>query len=340
MPGVLNDPSNRTLRRELLAFGTGSLCKELLQRSVPLKLGVDDPSLGRFFPRQCNIETLENNGDLYIQLGGLGYGWSNLTKRVGFNASAAVQYEQDFKLDGSTMYIYFRPAAVTAKKFEQLMVEGGALPSGPMGSFLPGGSAQGFVNQVGEGMLAYALGQGFTVIRESDGEVTFSLGYVAPGERPLAPFDPSSSDRELVLNERIEVHDNQRDYVGPFELPDSGMALYVTAVLEGARDIDVMVVQRGQGELWAQQYITTAATGAPPAAPLQNDTITDVGFGVPSTGGVVATPQPFRRKLPLPKGSYFIVLDRTATAGNTAPQSVAFDDRAALVNLAVERGSD
>lgn len=339
MPGVFNDPANRTLRRELLAFGTDSLCKELLARSIPLKLNVDDPTLGRFFPRQCNVETLETTGDLYVQFGGSGYGWTNLTKRVGFNASAAVQYEQDFKLDGSTMYVYFRPAAVTAKKFEQVMVEGGALPSGPVGSFLPGGSAQGFVNQVGEGMLLYALGQGFTVIRESDGEVTFSLGVVPVGERPLAPFDPSSGDRDLAMNERIEIHQNQRDYAGPIDVPDSGMAVYVTALVEGARDVDVMIYPRATGDVWIQQYLSAPAPAPAPAGALMSETITDVTFGVPSTGPL-APAQPYRRRIPLPKGSYYVVLDNTNSAGNTAPASAALDDRAALVSLGIEVGSD
>lgn len=337
MPGVLNDPANYTLRRELLAFGTGSLCKELLARSVPLKLGVDDPSLGRFFPRQCNVETLQTNGDLYVQFGGTGYGWTNVTKRVGFNASAAVQYAQDFKLEGSTMYVYFRPSAVTAKKFEQVMVEGSVLPAGSLGGLLPGGSPQGFVNQVGEGMLAYALGQGFTVIRESDGEVTFSLGMVAPGERPLAPFDPDSGGRELLMNERLEIHQNQRDYAGPFTIEDDGEALFVTATLEGARAVDVLVYARGQADFWVQQYITTAAAPPPPGPPLFNDTLTDPTFGAPPD--VPFGPAPYRRRIPLPKGSYYVVLDHTATAGNTAPDNVALDDRAALVNLAVELGS-
>lgn len=339
MPGVFNDPSNRTLRRELLAFGTGSLCKELMARSIPLKLGVDDPTLGRFFPRQCNIETLEATGDLYVQFGGTGYGWTNLTKRVGFNASAAIQYEQDFKLDGSTMYIYFRPAAVTAKKFEQVMVEGGALPTGPVGTLLPGGSAQGFVNQVGEGMLLYALGQGFTVIRESDGEVTFSLGTVPVGERPLAPFDPESGGRELVMNERIEIHQNQRDYAGPIEIKDSGSALYVSALVEGARDVDILVYPRAQGEIWAQEYIAAPAPSPAPAGALHAETITDVTFGVPTAGPIVPR-EPYRRKIALPKGSYYVVLDNTATAGASAPAVTALDDRAALVSLALEVGSD
>ncbi len=339
MPGVFNDPANRTLRRELLAFGTGSLCKELMARSIPLKLGVDDPTLGRFFPRQCNVETLETTGDLYVQFGGTGYGWTNLTKRVGFNASAAVQYEQDFKLDGSTMYVYFKPAAVTAKKFEQVMVEGGALPSGPVGSLLPGGSAQGFVNQVGEGMLLFALGQGFTVIRESDGEVTFSLGMVPVGERPLAPFDPDSGDRELVMNERIEIHQNQRDYAGPIEIADAGSALYVSALVEGARDVDILIYPRAQGEIWAQQYLSAAAPAPAPIGALHSETITDITFGVPTVGPLVPR-EPYRRRIPLPKGSYYVVLDNTASAGNSAPTVTALDDRAALVSLAIEVGSD
>lgn len=340
MPGVVNNPDNYTLRRELLAFGTGSLCKELLQRSVPLKINADDPTLGRFYAKQCNVETLQNNGDLYVQFGGSGYAWTNLTKRIGFNASAAVQYAQDFRLDGSTMYVYFKPAAVTAKKFEQIMVEGGQLPDTPVNLLLPGGTAQGFVNQVGEGMLNYELGRGFTVIRDSDGEVTFSVGYVAPGEKPLAPYEERGG-RFLYLNERVEVHQNQRDYAGPFTVESSGQALYVTALVEGAAGVDLLVVPRASGDVWIQQYLTTPQAGAAPAPALHDEPVAAV-VSLPGAipGAPTAPAQPFRRKIKLPKGAYYVVIDNTSTAGRTQPGGALLDDRAAMVSLAVELGDD
>lgn len=340
MPGVLNDPSNRTLRREILAFGTGSLCKELMKRSAPLKLLDDDPTIGRFYPRQCNIETLEN-GDLYVQFSGTGYAWSNLTKRIGFNANAAIEYDQDFKLDGSTMYIYFRPRATTAKRFELIMTEASLLPGLPV---LPGGSPQGFTNQIGEGLLAHELGRGFTVIRESDGTASFSLGLLAPGEKPAEPYVRTQDNRLLHMNERLEIHQGQRDFAGPFEVPDSGQALFLTMVVEGAPSVDVLVYHRAVGDQWLATYIGSAQAGPPPGPALMDEVLGAAPAPPPTQAGFMPNmpplqPTPWRRMVRLQKGAYYVVIDNTKTAGRSSPPEVALDDRAALVSLAVELGS-
>jgi hypothetical protein len=337
MPGVLNDPSNRTLRRELLGFGTGSLCKEMMQRSIPMKLREDDPTIGRFYPRKCNVETLDN-GDLYIQFSGAGFAWSNLTKRIGFSASAAIEYDQDFRLDGSTMYVYFRPAATTQKKFELGMTEAGNLPQNPLGPFLPGGSAQGFANQIGEGLLEHEIGRGFTVVRESDGSVQFSVGILQPGEKPNAPYARNGQKRLVYVNERIEVHSAQRDFVGPLEVPDDDMALYLTMQVEGAPTIDVLVYHRAIADGWLESYLTAPVAGAPPGVPLLDEVVSASG-GLPGQSGVPQPgARPFRRMVRVPKGAYYLVLDNTATAGRSSPPTALMDDRAALVNLAVELG--
>ena len=337
MPGVLNDPANRTLRRELLAMGTNELCKEVLKRSVTLKINPDDPGLGRFFPQQCAVQTLQN-GDLYIQFAGMGYAWSNLTKRVGFNATASIEYDQDFRMDGSTMYVYFRPKAITARKFDSIMVEGGALPNSPISPILPGNTAQDFVNRVGDGMLAFELGEGFTVIRESDGTAFFSPGMLEVGERPLAPYERQSRSRTLVTNERIEIHEGQRDYVGPIDVPEAGSAIYLTLMVEGTSGVDIQIHGRPTGDPWLGQYVSIKDAGPPPAAPIYEEPVQS-GAG---SAAVPGTPAPgvFRRRVRVPKGSYYLVVDNTKTAGPTHPPSVALDDRAALVGLAVEVGSE
>lgn len=338
MPGVVNNPANRTLRRELLAMGTSTLCKEVMKRSVALKLNPDDPGLGRFYPQKCAVDTLQN-GDLYIQFAGMGYAWSNLTKRVGFNASAAIEYDQDFRLDGSTMYVYFRPRAITSKQFTSIMVEGGALPSTPISPILPGNSAQDFVNRVGDGLLAFELGEGFTVIRESDGTAIFSPGMLEVGQRPLEPYDRQNRDRTLIMNERVEIHEGQRDYAGPIEVPDDGSAIYVTLMVEGTSAVDIQVHPRGSGDAWLAQYVSIKDAGPPPAAPLYEEAVQSASAG-PTTVPGSAGPSAFRRRIRVPRGSYYLVVDNTRTAGQSHPPAVALDDRAALVGLAVEVGSE
>jgi hypothetical protein len=330
MPGVVNDPANRTLRRELLAFGTGSLCKELMKRSIPLKLRDEDPSIGRFFPRQCKLEPLQN-GDLYIQFSGVGYAWSNLTKRVGFTASAAVQYEQDFRLDGSTMYIYFKPATTTAKKFELGLVEQQALPQTPVTPLFPGGNAQGFMSQIGEGLMAREIGRGFTVIRESDGSAAFGVGLLPVGERPAAPYERRTDERLLYVNENIEIHQEQRDFVGPIELVDDDMAIYVTMSVTGAPAVDVLLYPKNVADPWLHAYLTVGPAGAAPAPPMFEETVASPTSPVPGL-------KLHKRLIRARKGSYYLVLDNTSSAGRHVPQAAALDDRAAMVSLAVEIG--
>jgi len=321
MPGVLNDPGNRTLRRELLGFGTKSVCEEMLKRGVPLRLNDGDPSIGRFYMKQCASRSLDND-DLFIQFGGLGYAWSNITKRIGFEASAGIDYDPDFRVQDGAMWVYFRPSATAAKKFDLKMVE--AQSSTPLGAILPMPGAQALADQLGNAFLARELERGFTVVRESDGSVGFSLGMLPPGQRPPTPFEHASGGRAVVMNERIDVHQNQRDYAGPFEVTGNGDALYLTLNVEGTAAIDLEVLPRGIGDSWIQSYAQDPNAGPPPATPVLDE---------PVRSGAI-----FRRVVSVPKGSYYVVLDNTATAGRTQPSGVGGDDRSASVSLGVEVG--
>lgn len=321
MPGVVNDPHNLTLRRELLHFGTKSICSEMLKRSVSLKLRDEDPAIGRFYVHECASRDLDN-GDLFIQFGGVGYAWSNVTKRIGFDASAGIDYENDFRVDGGALYVYFKPASITGKKFQLTMAE--SQTPNPLGALIPMPSAQAFADQVGSSFLDRELSRGFTVIRDSDGSVSFAMGALSPGQRPPAAFERKSDARLLLMNERVDVHQNQRDYAGPFEVPDSGMALYITANVEGTPAIDVSIYARAPADPWLSTYIHQPVVTAPPTAPV---------FDEPVRSGSI-----YRRVMRVPKGSYYVLLDNTANAGQTAPAGTGGDDRAATVSLGVELG--
>ena len=101
--GPINDPSNRTLRRDMLALGVSQFCSEAQKHSAPLKMNDDQPVVGRFFPRQCTAKTLDN-GDLSVSLAGEGYAWTNVSKKVTFGMTAAAVYDQDFLMSGPTLY--------------------------------------------------------------------------------------------------------------------------------------------------------------------------------------------------------------------------------------------
>lgn len=320
LPGVVNDPHNLSLRREILRFGTGQMCAEMLVRSVPLKLRDEDPVTGRFFPSTCFAQDLPNE-HLFVQFGGKGYAWTNVTKRMGFEAGGAIEYEQDFLMDGGTMYVYFRQKTTSAATFDAGLIE---QPVASALGALPAMGGQTYAAAVGAGLLKSEVTRGFTVIRRGDGQVEFGLGVIERGERPKAPYPYRQDDptKQILANERTEIHREQRDFAGPFTVPEDGQTLYLTLAVDGAPAVDVILLPRAVGQPWLEDYLRHVRPTPIPAAPLLGE--------VAVAGGVL------RRSIRLPKGQYFLVLDNTSTAGATSPAGLASDDRAALVSYAVE----
>lgn len=322
LPGVVNDPKNLSLRRAIMTYGTSRMCSEMLRRSMPLKLREEDPIIGRFYASSCFTQDLAND-HLFIQFGGFGYAWTNLTRRMTFDAGGAVEYDQDFLMDGSTMYVYFRQKATSAASFNVGLIE---LPATSAIGGLQAGGGQSVANSFGTQIMRNEIARGFTVIRDGDGAVSFGLGVVEKGQRPKTPYPYKiqPSGRMVLANERTEVHQNQRDLAGPFAVDDDGKALFLTASVEGAPAVDVLVFPRASGQGWLQEYTHQAAPTPPPAPPMLDETV--------SAGPI------WQRVLPVPKGEYFVVFDNTATAGHSAPTATAGDDRAAAVSFAVEVG--
>lgn len=316
MPGVVNDPHNLSLRRAIFELGKSRLCGEVQRRSLPLKLRDDDPVIGRFFPGTCFVQTLAND-NLVLRFSGSGYAFTNLTRRLSFDASGTVEFDTDFLMDGATMYVYFRQKSTSASAFKVKLVEHPESLSA-MGVSL-GGVDAGMANALGAQILKGEIARGFTVIRSPRGDVEFGLGVVEKGQHPTAPYRVPEG-RLLLANDRAEVHQDQRDFVGPFEVKD-GAKMHLDLAVDGAPAVDVLVVSRGVGEIWLQTYTTQAATTPPPFPALLDE--------------AVLAGAPFRRELPLSAGLYYVVLDNTATAGRTAPPSYAHDDRAALVSYAL-----
>jgi len=330
LPGVVNNPANRTLRREIFSYAIAELCSEMTKRSVPLKLRDPDPSIGRFYPTGCNVQQMPND-NLFVQFVGHGYAWANVTGRMGFDASAAVEYDHDFLMDGSTMYVYFRQVQTQASNFKVHMIEKSGGPVSGVAGMI-GANIQAVSQQIGERVLQHQLARGFTVVRESDGTVSFTLGVLDKGEQPFAPFGRGDSDWTLLANDRTELHRGQRDFAGPFTIAAEDEALWLTVLVEGASAIDVQVYAKAVIDPWIDAYEKQSAPTPPPAPPLFDDAV------VAPTSVPGHPSAPYRRPLRLPLGSYYILFDNTATAGRTQPQSLRHDDRAALVSYAVQLG--
>lgn len=317
-PGVVNDPGNLALRKAILSFGTSKICDEVYKRSLPLKLREEDPIIGRFHASTCASSPLAN-GNLAITFGGFGWVWTNLTQRMSFDAGGSIELDNDFLMDGSTMYIYFRQRGTPTASFKVKLVEQPQTAAALAGINLAAGG-QSVANDLGSQILRGEIAKGFTVIRKPNGEVEFGLGIIEKGEHPTLPYRPDANGNTVLENERCEIHQNQRDFIGPIAVP-KGSKLGVTLAVDGAPGADLLVVPRYIGEPWLQTYTTQAATTAPPGTPVLDETV----FSGPI----------WHRALTLPPGSYYLVLDNTSTAGRSAPPGFAKDDRAALVSYSL-----
>lgn len=315
MPGVVNDPANRSLRRGIMRFGLDEFCKELTHRGAPLRLRDDEPVAGRFFARSCNYQELES-GDVFVQFAGVGYTWTNVTLRMGFEASGAIQYNQDFLMDGSTMYAYFQTRMIASKTFEVKMVEQGGVV-GPTIATL--------ADKVAKDVVETQLQRGFTVIRDPDGTVDFAVGLVDKGKRPVKPFEVHGNDRVTMMNERTNVPGNQLDFLGPFSVDSNNRALYLTLTIDGVPAVDVMVVDKSTGDQWLEQFVRSPGVSQPPMSPLMMD--------------MVPIRAQWQKTVPVAKGHYYVVMDNSATVGNVAPPAVGgMVPPGALVNVVVQVG--
>jgi hypothetical protein len=178
---------------------------------------------------------------------------------------------------------------------------------------------------VGQNIVKGQLQRGFTVIRyDSDGTTEFGLGYIAKGAQPFKPYRVENSDKLILANDRTEVHSEQQDYIGGFEVLDEGQALYFTISLDGAPEVDAFVVPKGNGDLMIESYLGSPGPTRLTAPPVLDEPI--------------RSGSPWKRFLTLPKGLYYLVIDHSKEVGHVAPPAQAGDDRAAKLDYLVQLG--
>jgi hypothetical protein len=320
--GVMNDPANKSLRFDILKFGLDSFCGEMLKGGAPLKFGDDEPVVGRFFADSCESQVLDDDThkSFVVQYTGKGYAWTNLSKRIGFTSRGVVEYETDFQLSGGAMYVYFRPRQIDGAAFQATLLES-ALAQGSLA--MSGVNA----DDLGKHIVESQLRRGFTVIRaDSSGDADFALGLVPTGEVPFKPFEVKRTVKQILADERTEVHGGQQDYIGPFEVKDSNQALYLTVALDGAPTADLLVVPKPVGDTMLDQYLH-AAGGASLATPALLDETATPGAAF------------WQRFVNVEPGRYYVVVDNSAQLGKSAPDGRALDDAAAKVDYLVLLGN-
>jgi hypothetical protein len=315
--GPINDPSNYSLRRTILGMGLKEFCQQMTTHNAPLKLAEAAPTIGRFYPQHCTQKSLDN-GDLYVEFDGVGYAWTALSKKISFTMSGAVDYDQDFRIhDNCDIYAYFKPRNVRGSNFQTRLIEQ------PVASFLNSLTQTG--DSFGRQLVSGKLADGFTVIREKSGNVDFGLGTIPLGQRPLHPYDMHGASMLVYENLRVEVDQEERDFIGPIEVTDSDRALFITANMQGVPAIDLMLMKKQDADVSLGLYLQYPQTG-PLNAPVM-------------LADVVAAQQPYKRTIPVPKGSYYIVLDNSSTAGSVAPPNMGLlGNAAATVDYVVQIG--
>ena len=287
-------------------FGASQICTELQKRSMTLKLNDTSAGIGRFFPSQCSHTVNDQARTVTVHLSGTGYGYMLPARRVGFSLQTSVEYRPDFWFVDDDVYVWGKlNRVVDGPNFQLGYVENPVIDVAanvpPFGNI---------ANLLGDQIVQGQLAQGFTVVRNLDTDSdSFALGILSPPSKPFTPYDVSESERYTFANEIVDVSVGQRDFLGPFEIAESGQRLDLRMSVVGPA-VDVMVVDKFTGDQWRDAYQRGLPLGPAPG---------------PVAAGSPLQPGPeLYRAFKLPRGFYYVVIDNTSAAGlvNPPPGSV------------------
>jgi len=319
--GWLNSPDQAGFRWWLFSnFGAQNICPELMKRGMPLRMRDGGPAVGRFFPTNCSKTVDDANKVVQVTFFGTGYGFVMPARRISFTSGGTIEFRPDFNLYNGEIYLWGKfNRVVQGPSFQITYVENRIVDTG-----LGFGPLGGFANFLGNAVVSGEIARGFTVVHNSKGDA-FSLGYLQPPSRPYEPWNIHGSNRYTFSNDSVELHANQRDYLGPFEVKD-GKTLYVSATSRGPT-VDLMVVDKQTSDFWRDGYQKDVMM--PPTGPV--------------LGGQPIYPNyPVNLSYRLPNGLYYVVVDNSATPGGVVapPANVInpFGDSIANVSYLAQLG--
>ncbi len=315
--GIVNSPSNKSLRFDMLKFGLREFCNELLHTGTPLRLADGQPVMGRFFGQSCQAKSIDNveTSSIFVQFGGRGYAWTAGTGRLGFRAQGLLELAPDFRIYKDAMYVYFRPIQVDTSDFELLMTERvfAQAATGIMGLS---------EEEVGQAIISAQLGRGFTAIRyDADGNTDFALGLVEEGQAPFRHFRVLSSPRLTTANGRTEFFAGQMDFLGKVHV-EKDEEIVVTLHVEGTEQIDFLLLSEQSATPYLQTYLTKPG-------------VERLGV-IPTFQSVAYDRAPTRAQVKVPPGDYYLILDHSNAVGTTAPKPDALPAR---VDYLVQTGT-
>lgn len=279
-------------------YGAREICPELRRQGVPLRLDPRSPAVGRFFPNRCQTHLDQARRLVTVSVGGTGYGYLPVSGRVGFALDATVEYRMDFRMASQGVYVWGIPHRTPQPPNLRILSMENRLATMA--------SSFGIGNSVGEQLVRGELYRGFTVLHTDRGNL-FALGIIRPPHRPFTPFSVKGG-HYVFANETVTVAMGQRDFLGPFPVMERGQRLRLRFVTHGA-PAEVMVVNRFTGDQWRGVYESGAPLGPPPGPVL--------------AGGPIGPGRPTVVTYPLPVGSYYVVIDNTAQAGQVPPRGAA-----------------
>ncbi len=321
--GLVNDSPN--LRWWLFEnYGASQICPELTKRGMGLRMQDQGPVIGRFFPTGCTVEVDSANHLVTVNFNGWGYAYTAVTRKITFDTKAAIQFRPEFYLGEEDIYVWgMSNRLVSGPDFTLRQIEN-PIANAPAQLTPLGSVANMFGNQIAAGELT----RGFTVLQNWDTDSrTFGLGIIKPPQKPHTPYDTRKDEMHTFLNETLEVAWNQRDFLGPFEVVDSDQFLELRIFNRGAQ-AEALIIERGPGDVWRDQYIQGAALTAPPgpiigAAPLLPNRETRSRFRV------------------LAGRQYYVVIDNTSAAGTFNPPGNPFTGgAAAILSAVIQLGED
>lgn len=298
-------------------FGASKMCPEMMKRGVPLKLqALGAASVGRFFPQQCNVQVDDARKAIVMTASGTGYAMLPVTRRIGFSVGMTVEYLPDFRMEDDAMYVW--------GKFNRFIVPPDLRIVGVENSLVnlatktPAGDV---ATLLGRGIVEGEIGRGFTVVRQDDGD-DFTLGHLEPPEKPKRQFK-SGDDHVVLASDLTELKPQSRDYLGPFEISDSGAALFFRAKVDRG-PVTYAVVDRSVGDAWRRSYEAAHPMAAPPGMLLATGTLNSGEASL---------------KFPLERGSYYVVVENQAPAA-FAPLGVTLPvpETSAYVSYSAEIG--
>lgn len=302
-------------------FGAQKVCPKVLSSGAPLRIDPNGPIIGRFFPNDCQQRVDDARQIMTLSFAGTGFAWTPIAGRIGFRASATVEYRMDFRMESDALYVWGVPTgnSVSPPQFQIGAVEN------PVVNWAAQGPAAYLASTFGGQILSSQLAEGFTAIRAESGD-EFTLGRLVPPQRPPKPFARSSEERIALVNETSEIRIGQVDLAGPFEVTEEGQMLSIRARVEGPT-VEAFLYPRYSIDPWREGLQTGGVLTAPPNSPI-------AGFAiVPGTETVQA--------IRVTPGSFVMLIDHSNKLGQVNPPFNllgAIGSGAARVSYAVEVG--